>query len=424
MHVHTSRSDGLGRPDDVAAAAARAGLKFLIFTDHGDATRPPDAPTYRSGVLCLDGVEISTSGGHYLAIDMPASPYPLGGEPRDVVEDVARLGGFGVAAHPDSPKPELRWEDWTAPIDGVELAQSGHELATDRRRARLGIEGPSARRASGLSVPSGRIDRAVDSAERGAATVERGRWSTKSGHRGRRGRTRQARTQRRPRELAIRAASAVVRVVVQRVVDPRAARRAAFRCRRLGCGADPAGHQGGSLCTSPSMASRHRRRSNSRRPTRPGRWGRETGLASGGLSRFTSAAMRPSNFVTYVHDGLRTISTVRDSQDVTVHAGDGARRVLGRNRVTGSTPHHLDQKQSDLRGRSSTPPDLVERADRLIRRVPGDVRWPNDGGLDLRARRSIGGCRGCRAGRRNDPNSGSGSVWRTDPSSTSTRRWS
>jgi hypothetical protein len=121
LHIHTNRSDGRGSPADVAAAAARAGLKFVVFTDHGDATRAPDPPAYRSGVLCLDGVEISTGGGHYVAIDMPAAPYPLGGEARDVVEDVKRFGGFGIAAHPDSPKPELQWRDWTAPFDGVEL---------------------------------------------------------------------------------------------------------------------------------------------------------------------------------------------------------------------------------------------------------------------------------------------------------------
>jgi hypothetical protein len=121
MHVHSNRSDGRASPDEVALAAARAGLTFLILTDHGDATRSPDPPIYRSGVLCLDGVEVSTAGGHYLAFDMPAAPYPLGGEARDVVEDVRRLGGFGVIAHPDSPKPELRWRDWTLPVDGVEL---------------------------------------------------------------------------------------------------------------------------------------------------------------------------------------------------------------------------------------------------------------------------------------------------------------
>jgi hypothetical protein len=121
IHVHTNRSDGLSGPDEIAAAAARAGLTFLVFTDHGDATRAPDPPTYRSGVLCLDGIEISTTGGHYIALDMPASPYPLGGEARDVVEDVRRLGGFGIAAHPDSPKPQLRWQEWDAPFDAIEL---------------------------------------------------------------------------------------------------------------------------------------------------------------------------------------------------------------------------------------------------------------------------------------------------------------
>jgi hypothetical protein len=121
VHVHTNRSDGLSGPEEIAAAAAKAGLKFLVFTDHGDGMRKPDPPQYRSGVLCLDGVEISTNGWHYVAIDMAASPYPLGGEARDVVEDVRRLGGFGIAAHPDSPKPQLRWTEWSAPFDGVEL---------------------------------------------------------------------------------------------------------------------------------------------------------------------------------------------------------------------------------------------------------------------------------------------------------------
>jgi hypothetical protein len=121
LHIHTNRSDGRSAPDEIAAIASRAGLKFLVFTDHGDATRSPDAPAYRSGVLCLDGVEISTNDGHYIAFDMPAAPYPLGGEGRDVVEDVRRLGGFGIAAHPDSPKAQLRWDEWQAPFDAIEL---------------------------------------------------------------------------------------------------------------------------------------------------------------------------------------------------------------------------------------------------------------------------------------------------------------
>lgn len=93
----------------------------MVFTDHGDGTRPPDPPTYRAGVLCLDAVEISTDDGHLIALGLPAAPYPLAGEARDVLEDVHRLGGIGIAAHPDSPRPSLQWRDWRLPIDGFEL---------------------------------------------------------------------------------------------------------------------------------------------------------------------------------------------------------------------------------------------------------------------------------------------------------------
>ncbi|HXG57167.1 MAG TPA: hypothetical protein VNJ03_17445 [Vicinamibacterales bacterium] len=126
-HIHTSRSDGAEDKRSVAAAAARAGLQFAIFTDHGDGMRPPDPPAYVNGVLCLDGVEISTTGGHYVAIDLPAAPYPLGGEAAAVVEDVSRLGGFGIAAHPDHPKGQLAWTDGDAPIDGIEWINADSE---------------------------------------------------------------------------------------------------------------------------------------------------------------------------------------------------------------------------------------------------------------------------------------------------------
>jgi hypothetical protein len=127
FHIHSVRSDGSGTVDEIAAAAARAGLQFIILTDHGDGTRPPDPPVYRDGVLTIDAVEISTSGGHYAALGLPAAPYRLAGTPEDVIEDVHRLGGFGVAAHPGSPKPLLRWEAWDAPFDGLEWINADSE---------------------------------------------------------------------------------------------------------------------------------------------------------------------------------------------------------------------------------------------------------------------------------------------------------
>lgn len=120
IHVHTRRSDGTGTVDEIAAAARRAGLQFVIFTDHGDGTRGSDTPVYRSGVLCIDAVEISTNGGHVVALGLPQSEYPLAGEVGEVIEDIHRMGGMSIAAHPYSPRAELRWNDWNAPVDGVE----------------------------------------------------------------------------------------------------------------------------------------------------------------------------------------------------------------------------------------------------------------------------------------------------------------
>ena len=133
FHIHTTRSDGAADKAAVARAAARAGLRFAVFTDHGDGTRPPDPPAYIDGVLCLDGVEISTNGGHYAALGMRPAPYPLGGEPRAVVEDVARLGGFGVVAHPGSLRAELAWRDWPLPFDAVEWLNADSEWRDERR---------------------------------------------------------------------------------------------------------------------------------------------------------------------------------------------------------------------------------------------------------------------------------------------------
>jgi hypothetical protein len=87
-------------------------------------------------VLCLDGVEISTNHGHYIALGLPASPYPLGGDAEAVAEDVARLGGFGVAAHPFSPRAELRWSDWSVPVGGLEWLNADSEWR-DEGRLRL-----------------------------------------------------------------------------------------------------------------------------------------------------------------------------------------------------------------------------------------------------------------------------------------------
>lgn len=126
-HVHTTRSDGTGTPDEVAAAAREAAVDVVILTDHGDGTRVPDPPHRVDGVLVIDAAEISTWAGHYVALGARPSPYPLGGLPESVVEDVARLGGMGVVAHPGSAKDDLKWRDWDTAFPGIEWLNADSE---------------------------------------------------------------------------------------------------------------------------------------------------------------------------------------------------------------------------------------------------------------------------------------------------------
>lgn len=133
IHVHTNRSDGSGTLQQVAAAAARAGLQFVVLTDHGDATRLddgtrlPQSPRYVGNVLVVDAVEISADDGHVVVLGLPEVPYPLGGDVRDIVEDASRFGATTIAAHPGSQKPELRWTEWTATFSGLEWLNGDSE---------------------------------------------------------------------------------------------------------------------------------------------------------------------------------------------------------------------------------------------------------------------------------------------------------
>jgi len=138
FHVHTNQSDGGGTLDEVSAAAALAGLDFVILTDHGDGTRGAKA-SYRDGVLMVEGVEISSDGGHYIAVGMQPTPYRLGGDARGVVEDVRRFGGFGVVAHPTSLREELRWTNWGLAVDGVEWLNGDSQWRDDGIVALFGV---------------------------------------------------------------------------------------------------------------------------------------------------------------------------------------------------------------------------------------------------------------------------------------------
>ena len=96
-HVHSTRSDGRATPDEIALAAAKDGLDFVVVTDHNV---PPLPPERRHGVLLVYGEEESTPSGH-----------------RVTLEGTGRRYVFW--AHPLNRR--VPWTDWGAEADGLEI---------------------------------------------------------------------------------------------------------------------------------------------------------------------------------------------------------------------------------------------------------------------------------------------------------------
>ncbi len=121
FHVHTTRSDGRGTVEEVAAAAKAAGLDFVVLTDHNDFVARE--PLFVDGVLMVAGVEISTSQGHLAGFGMQ---HPLEGArqwmpPGEAVEMVGRAEGTAVLAHPVQQRNPWKDEASARLAPGFEL---------------------------------------------------------------------------------------------------------------------------------------------------------------------------------------------------------------------------------------------------------------------------------------------------------------
>lgn len=115
FHVHSTRSDGRGTIEEIAAAAREAGLQFVILADHNI---EPSPPRFVEGVLIIDAVELSTPNGHLVALNLSRA---LTEEERngDVLGTISQLGGHSLLAHPEQQKNP--WRDWPSAPRAVGL---------------------------------------------------------------------------------------------------------------------------------------------------------------------------------------------------------------------------------------------------------------------------------------------------------------
>lgn len=123
IHIHTKKSDGTGDINSISLAAKKAGLSWIIITDHN--YYDCEEGLY-NGVYVIKGEEISPqNGNHYLALDIQNIIEP-NDNPQTYIDEVHKQNGFGFVAHPDeivkrkNKYPALRWDKKYIP-DGVEI---------------------------------------------------------------------------------------------------------------------------------------------------------------------------------------------------------------------------------------------------------------------------------------------------------------
>ena len=124
IHIHSVYSDGTGNIDSISKAAKKAGLDWIIVTDHNSFEIQEGI---YNGIYVIKGEEISPKGeNHYLALGINKYIQPSDNAQNNV-EAVKLNGGFGFAAHPEesdcrrnSHQP-IKWTNKNIIPDGVEI---------------------------------------------------------------------------------------------------------------------------------------------------------------------------------------------------------------------------------------------------------------------------------------------------------------
>ena len=127
LHIHSTYSDGRKDIDFIINQAAKAGLKWIIVTDHNnlDAIKHEG---YKKGVCVIAGSEITPpTANHLLAFGTnKVIDYTIGA--KNYIDEVHKQGGVCFVAHPDeninrdNKQMPLRWEDWSIDtFDGLEI---------------------------------------------------------------------------------------------------------------------------------------------------------------------------------------------------------------------------------------------------------------------------------------------------------------
>jgi hypothetical protein len=120
LHVHTNHSyDSVIKPEEVVFYAKKRGLDGIAITDH-DKIECALKMTKKTGFLIIPGIEVSSLGGHVLALNIQEL-IPKGLSVDETVDRIHSLGGIAVACHPTSFFKGSLGEHISSKFDAVEV---------------------------------------------------------------------------------------------------------------------------------------------------------------------------------------------------------------------------------------------------------------------------------------------------------------
>ncbi|MGH2537633.1 MAG: CehA/McbA family metallohydrolase [Candidatus Promineifilaceae bacterium] len=135
LHMHTPFSDGVLLHAAIAEQAIRAGLDFVIVTDHNVWVDGVEGyyETEQGRVLLLVGEEVHDrrrrpQANHCLIYGAERELSRCAPDPQHLIDETTVAGGFTFLAHPFDPaaptfgEPSLAWQDWDVEgYTGIEI---------------------------------------------------------------------------------------------------------------------------------------------------------------------------------------------------------------------------------------------------------------------------------------------------------------
>lgn len=108
-HLHSRFSDGRGSAEAISRTAAKAGLDFIILTDHG---RPNFSSLNfqgkKDGLFVFSGSELSVNRGHLVGLFFTSPTQSFSSQAEAAARQIQALGGLTIVAHPYS-KTHWSW---------------------------------------------------------------------------------------------------------------------------------------------------------------------------------------------------------------------------------------------------------------------------------------------------------------------------